>query len=206
VERLSTIKFVKTLTGTDLQGGGGTDTQATRAARTFHDAVTRGVEMQALRMKIIGDPYYIAQSGMGNYFSAPTQYTNLNSDGTVNWTSGEVDIRVNYRSPIDINQGTGLYNFGSKTFKDPETGKSQSVSQFSGLYQLIYVDSIFKDGQFTQDLKALRRPMQESTQASAEPFSTNKDAPPATTTTATTTTTTTTPPPTPPTESAIYDF
>ena len=196
------VKFVKTLTSTDLQGGGGTDTQATRAARTFHDAVTKGVEMQALRMKIIGDPYYIAQSGLGNYFSAPTQYTNLNSDGTVNWTSGEVDIRVNYRSPIDINQGTGLYNFGSKTFKDPETGKSQSVSQFSGLYQLIYVDSFFKDGQFTQDLKALRRPMQESTQAAAEPFSTNKDAPPATTTT----TTTTTPSPAPPTDSEIYDY
>jgi len=188
------VKFVKTLTGTDLQGGGGSDTQATRAARTFHDAVTKGVEMQALRMKIVGDPYYIAQSGLGNYFSAPTQYTNLNSDGTVNWTSGEVDIRVNYRSPIDINQGTGLYNFGSKTFKDPETGKSQSVSQFSGLYQLIYVDSFFKDGQFTQDLKALRRPMQESTQAPAEPYSTNKDTPAATNT------------PTPTTDTDYYDF
>ena len=176
------VRFVKTLTGTDLQGGGGTDTQATRAARTWHDAVTRGMEMQALRMKIIGDPYYIAQSGVGNYFSAPSQYSNLNSDGSVNWTSGEVDIRVNYRSPIDINQGTGLYNFGSKTFTDPETGKSQSVSQFSGLYQLIYVESVFSNGQFTQDLKALRRPMQESTQAPAETYSSNKDNPTSTTT------------------------
>ena len=176
------VRFVKTLTGTDLQGGGGTDTQATRAARTWHDAVTRGMEMQALRMKIIGDPYYIAQSGVGNYFSAPSQYSNLNSDGSVNWTSGEVDIRVNYRSPIDINQGTGLYNFGSKTFTDPETGKSQSVSQFSGLYQLIYVESVFSNGQFTQDLKALRRPMQESTQAPSETYSSNKDNPTSTTT------------------------
>ena len=176
------VRFVKTLTGTDLQGGGGTDTQATRAARTWHDAVTRGREMQALRMKIIGDPYYIAQSGVGNYFSAPSQYSNLNSDGSVNWTSGEVDIRVNYRSPIDINQGTGLYNFGSKTFTDPETGKSQSVSQFSGLYQLIYVESVFSNGQFTPDLKALRRPMQESTQAPAETYSSNKDNPTSTTT------------------------
>jgi hypothetical protein len=175
-----TVKFITTLTGTDLQGGGGSDTQATRAARTWHDAVTRGMEMQALRMKIIGDPYYIAQSGVGNYFSAPSQYSNLNSDGSVNWTSGEVDIRVNYRSPIDINQATGLYNFGSKTFKDPETGKSQSVSQFSGLYQLIYVDSVFSNGQFTQDLKALRRPMQESTQEPAEVYSSNTDKPAST--------------------------
>jgi hypothetical protein len=145
----------------------------------WNDAVTKGIEMQALRMKIIGDPYYIAQSGIGNYHSAPTQFQNLNSDGSINWASGEVDIRVNYRSPIDINQGTGLYNFGSKTFKDPETGKSQSVTQFSGLYQLIHVDSFFKDGQFTQDLKAMRRPTQESTKAPTEPYSTTKDAPPA---------------------------
>ena len=181
------VKFITTLTGTDLQGGGGSDTQATRAARSWHDAVTKGMEMQALRMKIIGDPYYIAQSGLGNYHSAPTQYQNLNADGTINWASGEVDIRVNYRSPIDINQGTGLYNFGSKTFKDPETGKSQSVTQFSGLYQLVHVDSFFKDGQFTQDLKALRRPMQESTKAPTEVYSTNKDAPPAPVATTTTT-------------------
>jgi hypothetical protein len=175
------VRFIKTLTNTDLRGGGGNDTQATRAARVWHDAVTKGVEMQALRMKIIGDPYYIPQSGLGNYHSAPTQFQNLSSDGSINWASGEVDIRVNYRSPIDINQGTGLYNFGSKTFKDPETGKSQSITQFSGLYQLIHVDSFFKDGQFTQDLKALRRPMQESKQAPTEPYSTNKDEPPKTT-------------------------
>jgi hypothetical protein len=187
-----TVKFITTLTGTDLQGGGGSDTQATRAARVWHDAVTRGMEMQALRMKIIGDPYYIAQSGVGNYFSAPSQYSNLNSDGSVNWTSGEVDIRVNYRSPIDINQGTGLYNFGSKSFKDPETGKSQSVSQFSGLYQLIYVDSMFNNGQFTQDLKALRRPMQESTQTPSATYSTTVDKPAA--------------PSTPSSDSEIYDY
>jgi hypothetical protein len=182
------VRFIKTLTNTDLRGGGGSDTQATRAARVWHDAVTKGMEMQALRMKIIGDPYYIPQSGLGNYHSAPTQFQNLSSDGSVDWASGEVDIRVNYRSPIDINQGTGLYNFGSKTFKDPETGKSQSITQFSGLYQLIHVDSYFRDGQFTQDLKGLRRPMQESKQAPTVPYSSNKDTPPAPANTGTTTT------------------
>ena len=186
------VRFIKTLTSTDLRGGGGSDTPATRAARVWHDAVTKGIEMQALRMRIIGDPYYIPQSGLGNYHSAPTQFQNLSSDGSINWASGEVDIRVNYRSPIDINQGTGLYNFGSKTFKDPETGKSQSITQFSGLYQLIHVESVFRDGQFTQDLKALRRPMQESKQAPTEPYSTNKDAPPSATTTSTATGPTTT--------------
>lgn len=170
-----TVRFIKTLTDYDLRGGGGNDTQATRAAKVWHDAVTKGIEMTALRMKIIGDPYYIVQSGLGNYHSAPSEFQNLNADGSVNWASGEVDIRVNYKSPIDLNQGTGLYNFGKKTYKDPETGKSQNIINFSGLYQLIHVDSFFRDGQFTQELKAFRRPMQESTRAPTPPYSSTTD-------------------------------
>jgi len=170
-----TVRFIKTLTDYDLRGGGGNDTQATRAAKVWHDAVTKGIEMTALRMKIIGDPYYIVQSGLGNYHSAPSEFQNLNADGSVNWASGEVDIRVNYKSPIDLNQGTGLYNFGKKTYKDPETGKSQNIINFSGLYQLIHVDSLFQNGQFTQELKAFRRPMQESTRAPTPPYSSTTD-------------------------------
>jgi len=178
-----TVRFIKTLLDYDLKGGGGNDTKATRAAKVWHDAVTRGLEMQALNMKIMGDPYYIVQSGLGNYHSAPSQFSNLNSDGTVNWASGEVDIRVNYRSPIDLNQGTGLYNFGKKTYKDPETAKSLNIVNFSGLYQLIHVDSYFKNGEFTQELKAFRRPMQESTRAPTRSFGISEQAPPAQTTT-----------------------
>lgn len=165
-------KFVKTLTGTDLTGGGGTETQATRSARVWFDALTRGEEMTVLRMKIIGDPYFIVQSGMGNYTSAPTQYQNLNSDGTVNAQSGEVDIRVNFRSPIDINQSTGLYNFAGST-------KSAPVNKFSGIYQLCIVNSTFKGGQFRQELKALRRPLQESKQPEATPTQTYNNNPDA---------------------------
>jgi hypothetical protein len=160
------IKFVDNLTGTDLQGGGGPDTPATRAARMFHDALVKGDEMTVLRMKVIGDPYYITQSGSGNYTSTPTQYQNLNSDGTINWHNGEVDIRVNFRSPIDINQGTGLYNFGGSS-------KSSPVNSFTGLYQLVIVNSSFKGGQFTQELKALRRPMYESTKPAGKTFNAN---------------------------------
>ena len=162
-------KFVKTLTGTDLSGGGGAETQATRSARVWFDALTRGDEMSVLRMKIIGDPYYIAQS-MGNYASAPTQYSNLNSDGTVNAQSGEVDIRVNFRTPIDINQSTGLYTFAGST-------QSAPVNKFSGLYQLVIVNSTFRGGEFRQELKALRRPLQESKRPEATPSETYNNNP-----------------------------
>lgn len=165
------VKFIGTMTGTDKLGGGGSETTATRAGRLFYDAVTSGMDMIKLNMKIVGDPYFIAQSGTGNYTAQPTEYANLNADGSVNYQSGEVDVRVNFRTPVDINQNTGLYDFG--------TGRSSPAIQYSGLYQIITVTSNFKQGQFTQQLVGRRRPFQEAT-AEATPeqtFSPKKTAP-----------------------------
>ena len=148
------VKFIKTLTGTDKGGGGSADSQATRAARLFHDAVTNTQQaMMDLEMEIIGDPYYIVQSGQGNYTASATQYTNLNDDGSVNYQNGEVDIIVNFRTPIDINQTSGLYNFGGNS--------TALVTQWSGLYSVTDIVSTFREGQFKQTLKGMRRPLQE---------------------------------------------
>jgi hypothetical protein len=167
------VKFIKTLTGTDKGGGGSADSQATRAARLFHDAVTNTQQsMQDLDMEIIGDPYYIVQSGQGNYTASATQYANLNNDGSVNYQNGEVDIIVNFRTPVDINQTSGLYNFGSSA--------SAPVSQFSGLYSVTDVVSTFRDGQFKQTLKGIRRPLQELKDEASpgETFGTTNEANP----------------------------
>jgi hypothetical protein len=159
------VSFVKTLAGTDKLGGGGSETQATRAARLFHDSLTKGTDMVDLNMQILGDPYFIAQSGTGNYTAQPTQFHNLNDDGSVSYQNGEVDIVVNFRTPIDINQSTGLYNFGPNTDTAP-------VMQFSGLYKLTNVSSIFAGGTFKQTLIGYRRPMQESTKPELKPSET----------------------------------
>ena len=143
-----------TTTSTDGKGGGGLETEDTRAARLFHDAINKGKDMMNLSMDIMGDPYFIAQSGQGNYTSKPTQKKNLNADGTVNWQNGEVDIVVNFRSPIDLMPSTGLYKFSG--------GKSAPVLQFSGLYRVTIVQSKFSGGKFTQTLTGYRRPAQES--------------------------------------------
>lgn len=148
------VKFIKTLTGTDTAGGGSTDSQATRAARLFHDAVTNTQQaMMGLDMEIIGDPYYISQSGQGNYTASSTQFTNLHDDGSINYQNGEVDIIVNFRTPVDINQTSGLYNFGGSA--------SAPLAQYSGLYAVTDVISTFRDGQFKQNLRGMRRPLQE---------------------------------------------
>jgi len=150
------VGFVKTLAGTDKLGGGGSETQVTRAARLFHDSLTKGTDMVNLNMQILGDPYFIAQSGAGNYTAQPTQFHNLNDDGSVSYQNGEVDVIINFRTPVDINQSTGLYNFGPNTDTAP-------VMQFSGLYKVTNVSSVFSQGMFKQTLTGMRRPMQEST-------------------------------------------
>lgn len=147
------VKFVANYLKTDNKGGGPLEDSQTRAARLFHNALTSGADLVNLEMKILGDPYWIAQSGTGNYTAKPVT-TNLNSDGTVNYQDGEVDIVVNFRTPVDINQSTGLYDFGKAT-------KSAQVLQFSGIYQIINVTSSFNGGQFTQVLKGPRRANQE---------------------------------------------
>ena len=151
------VRFLKILTNTDQKGGSGPDTPAVRAARIFHDAVTRSStsSMTTLEMEIIGDPYFIAHSGMGNWTGqSTTNSTNLLDDGSINWQNGEVDILVNFRTPIDINQATGLYQFA------PPTSSAPLIS-WSGLYHVTNVVCRFQKGQFKQTLKGQRRPYQE---------------------------------------------
>jgi len=149
------VKYIGTNTSSDRKGGGGKETPGQRAARNFMDAVTNSNNLYNLNMKIIGDPYFIVQSGIGNYTAKATQYKNLNLDGTVNYQNGEVDILVNFRTPIDINQTSGMYDFG-------KNAKSAPVMQFSGLYNVTEVTSTFSNGQFTQVLTGFRRPSQEN--------------------------------------------
>jgi hypothetical protein len=150
----SSVRYTATKTNGDKTGGGGLETQEARSAKLFHDAITSASGMLNLDLKIIGDPYYIAQSGMGNYTSAPTQFSNLNTDGSVSYQASEVDIKVNFRTPVDLNQSTGLYDFGKST-------KSAPVLTWSGLYRVTHATSYFDNGQFTQTLKGVRRNGQE---------------------------------------------
>lgn len=167
----TTVSYTLTTTSTDRRGGGGSETQATRAARVFHDAITKGADMMTLNMEIWGDPYYISQSGTGNYTSkSATQ--NLNADGTVNYQNGETYISVFFRTPIDINQSTGLYKFVGET--------SAPVVQYSGLYRILKVTSTFASGKFTQVLKGSRLLQQENPTVgtASKTFSTSNSKPP----------------------------
>jgi hypothetical protein len=166
-------EYSGTTNNTDKKGGGGNETEGGRAARLFHDLVTKGTDMINLTIDIIGDPYWIAQSGQGNFSAQPTQFKNLNSEGSVNYQNGQVHARVNFRTPIDINQSTGLYNFGGSTLTAPVIG-------FSGLYHIINVSSRFRQNKFEQTLEGNRVMNTEKTTegTAAQTLTTSDAAPP----------------------------
>jgi hypothetical protein len=145
------------------KGGGGQETTTQRVAKTFHDAITNPYDMIVLDLEIMGDPYWIVSSGMGNYNAKPVAgVKDLHKDGSVNWQTSEVDVIVNFRSPIDINQVTGMYDFKGPNHQDmTKDAKAGPAIGFTGLYCVNMVTNTFRNGEFRQSLKGFRRNGQE---------------------------------------------
>jgi hypothetical protein len=142
-----------TNTSSDGRGGGGTEDISTRLARNFMDAVTEGADMLETTLKIHGDPYFLGDSGIGNYTSPETNYRMINSDGSMNYQNTEVYITVNFRTPTDLDPSKGTYN--------SITGSGELVQAYSGLYKIRQVESNFSGGKFTQTLDLMRQTNQE---------------------------------------------
>ena len=146
---------IKSNTGT---GTSGQDTPETNAARQFQNNVLNSpFDMLKGNITILGDPYYIGDSGMGNYSAAKSQFENMTADYSIDYQTGEVDITIDFRTPIDIDVSKGAYTFGP----------TKLINQFSGLYQVLTVESTFNRGRFIQNLTVVRRPGQSSDPSAA---------------------------------------
>ena len=130
-------------------GGGGADLPATAQVRTYQALLENPSDLVNIEMTIMGDPYYLPSSGMGNQMIESVS-DNLLKDGSMNYQSGELDIVLNFRTPIDFDPVTGLYKFVIK------------IDQYSGLYFITEVESRFNHNKFTQIIKATRRRSQVS--------------------------------------------
>lgn len=130
------------------------DDQKIRIARQFHDAIVNSdTDLIQLKLDIMGDPYFIADSGMGNYSSQNIGLLNINGDGGMEYQSSEVDILINFRTPIDYkDDDTGGMLFPEDTVK---------LTPFSGLYRVIFVRNTWQQNKFVQQLTLIRRPYQE---------------------------------------------
>lgn len=117
-------------------------------AKKMHNAIIDSkASMITGEIEVLGDPFYLATGGVGNYVSTPDG-RGKTKDGEADHIFSEVLITINFRNPIDINPQTGLMIF------DPER------IPFSGVYKVNKVTNNFRDGTFKQRLEILRIPGQ----------------------------------------------
>lgn len=105
-------------------------------------------DMLQVKLKIIGDPHFIKQDDI---YTNPGQsgYNDLQfmlNEGTLNMDSGEMFCNINFRTPIDMDETTGLAKFDTNYEK----------SRFTGFYKVQVIDSEFRQGQFVQTLDLIR--------------------------------------------------
>ena len=133
------------------KGGSGDKTTEQVVAENFQHSFISGssADMVSVDLEILGDPYWMVDSGIGNYFSdVPSPIAQITNDGTMNYESGNVYIYLTFRTPADINEKTGLYDFSV-------AGKE---SPFGGIYRIVMCENNFTDGLWKQRLKCLRMP------------------------------------------------
>ena len=95
-------------------------------------------DMVNVKMKVAGDPDFIKQDDV---FYPPGG----GSGSSISMDQHEVFVKLRFRTPDDINQDTGLYNFAS-----------DGENTFSGLYKIITVENHFERGMFYQNLDMVR--------------------------------------------------
>ena len=102
-------------------------------------------DLITIDLDILGDTYWMVESGQGNHIDGAAPRSQTTDGGEANYTGGEIYIFISFRTPVDTNTDTGLYEFAN-----------ENPSPFSGIYKVLKCESEFKGGQFTQKLRCIR--------------------------------------------------
>lgn len=136
-----------------ITGGNSDKDTEQKVAEAFHKSfITAGSgDLVNIDLEIMGDPYWLIDSGISNYFAKQSNQSKLlTEDGTMNYEGGNVFVYLTFRTPSDLDEVTGLYQW-------PKDG---GESPFSGIYRVTKCDNTFTDGIFKQKLKCVRQPGQ----------------------------------------------
>ena len=128
-----------------------------RITQQFNEIITNGVDLITAEMDIMGDPYYIADSGLGNY-TAGRAGNQTTTDGSIDYQFEETCCILNFRTPLDISAETGEYIFSSDG--------TQPVRKFSGVYRITQVTNNISGNKFTQKLEMQRMRNQNGEESS----------------------------------------
>ena len=141
----------------NFNGGSYNKQYGEELAKMFHNALINSpVDLITAELEIWGDPYFIPDSGLGNFKNARGGSKNITAGGGIDHQRNEVDIIINFRTPVDYN------NDGTMFFP----GATIAVDSFSGVYQVITVTSKISGNKFTQNLELVRRRNQSTEGAS----------------------------------------
>lgn len=101
-----------------------------------------------VNLKIIGDPAWLAQGELWPGVDANNfDYKPFLPDGTINFDASQPMFEIRYNKPVDYDIGTGLMN------PDPNRLGPDNQNLISYVYRANTVESVFVDGQFTQQLQ-----------------------------------------------------
>jgi hypothetical protein len=145
--QVETLGTTQSGTNSAIISGTQRESAATRISRAFNDAIVNGVDLITAEMEIWGDPYYLNDSGMGN-FRSPRIGNQQTANGAIDYQYEEAFIILNFRTPLDINSNTGGYRF-------PEVA-GEPVRKFSGVYRITEITNSISANKFTQRLKMIR--------------------------------------------------
>jgi hypothetical protein len=134
-----------------FKGGSGDKTTEQVIAENFQYAFISGssADLVTIDLEILGDTFWLVDSGMGNYFAkTESDKSQITNDGTMNYEGGSVYIYLTFKTPSDVNELTGLYDFSAASKESP----------FGGIYKIVSCENTFNDGVWKQKLKCLRMP------------------------------------------------
>lgn len=143
--------------GNRMPNASNTNDERRIVAQDFHNAFIKSdTDFIQVDLEILGDPYYLTDSGMGNYF-AQAYDSSETVDGSMNYEGGSVYVHLTLKSVVDVDQASGLYKFQTANGSGLTTnGKLATISPFGGIYRLNRVTHTFQDGVFKQRLDLLR--------------------------------------------------
>ena len=118
-----------------------------------HQSLLEGTQgdMTRVTMTILGDPDWIKQDDIV-YRSSSSKGETVTPTGSIIQDSGELYIRLRFKTLDDINHNTGL-RWEAKDLENSFSGRS---SVFDGIYKIISIDNSFNGGQFTQTMNMVR--------------------------------------------------
>ena len=130
------------------------DSPEVQVARQFNEKIVNSdVDLITLELEIVGDTYYLPNSGLGNLvvrdFRKKNEAISFGKN-EMDYLNTQVCVEVNFNTPVDINEQTGDMNLAA--IQSVEKKQTLKLGVFSAIYRVIKCTSQFSGGQFKQNL------------------------------------------------------